>query len=213
RSLQRSGVIVEERCGAAGIRNAQHVMARHEPGKRRIESAEVKEAQRRSVDAIRAIIAARDTALLQVPVRDVVALVAKRHDAIEEAGNEIDPLLIDEEPALRLDDARILEPPLPPVEKRGELRIADDRDEAEVPRTGDEDAALTRVIGVVDRAREMRSERDERRSGRVELLEFAVNDDVRIEIDDAVVAAVEEMLDHPRLHSGVELEHRIAERE
>src|ERR1051325_5030965 len=107
-------------------------MSRHVIRRGRFESAEVKEAKRLSVDEKRVAVASRDAPLLKIPVRDVVAVVAERDDAIKQTRHEIDPFLIDEESVLRIDDAVVFEPPFPPFEKRIELRVARDGDEAEV---------------------------------------------------------------------------------
>jgi hypothetical protein len=152
--------------------------------------------------------------LPEVPVRDVVALVAKDGDVREETGGEVDPLLIDEEPARGVDHALKLEPLLPPGQEAGQGRPPRDGQEPEVVGACLKDRPFAGVFVPFDGAGQVRSQSQEGLGrGGVELGQPAVEENVGVEVDDPVEAALEEMLERPRLHGRVELEDGVAEAE
>ncbi len=117
-------------------------------------------------------------------------------------------------PALDLGHALELEARLPPVQEGVERRMPPHREEAEVVGAGLQDDALARMIVAFDRPGEVRRQQEERvRRDGLDLGERAEQLDVRIEVDDAVVAEREQVREHPRLHRGAQLEDGVAKGE
>ena len=102
--------------------------------------------------------------------------------------------------------------PPPPLQKIGKHRAARDREKAEVVGAGDENRPLARVVFTVDRSSEMGRQYDEVFS-LIELKKRGVENDIGIEINDAIVTLLEEMLEHPRFYGGVQFEDVVAEAE
>ena len=92
-----------------------------------LDAAEMEESEGLAIHAD--LVADLDAAAVEVPVRHVVArMVNDAHIGIE-AGDEIDPLLVDEQPLLHTHDAALEHPVLPPRQEpvdRPALREADE---------------------------------------------------------------------------------------
>src|SRR5439155_18514004 len=95
--------------------------------------AEVEEAQRFAVDLV-ALSGPGELAVREVPPRDVVGGVPD-DGRVEEARREIDPALVDEPAAFRLDDALARHTLHPPVEEALSLIALAEPDEAQVVHT------------------------------------------------------------------------------
>ena len=176
-----------------------------------VEAAEVKEAQRPAVDGP-AVVSALDLARGEVPVGDVVAGVAQDMKARHEARGEVHPALVDEEAALRRDDAVGGQPLAPPVQQLVGVRARRQADEAEVVGARDEDVGLA---GLQPVARHRRGEvrRDDEAmlvQQRLELAEAAVDLDVGVEVGERRRAAhVEQVAQQPGLDRRRQLEHVV----
>ena len=153
----------------------------------RVIATEVKEAKRASVDG-HVVAVAREGPRVQVPVGDVVTRVAQEMDARHHARHQVDPALVDEVAAVRVDDAVGAQALGPPVEELVRRCAVAERDEAQVVGPGDQDVGLAGLLAVAwHRGDVVRGEHHAVLPGelgdRVERLE---DPDVRIEVDDVV---------------------------
>ncbi len=156
----------------------------------------------------------RHLAVGEVPIGDVVTLVAQHVHAVAHPRNEIHPLLVDEQPVAHVHHAAAFEPRLPPLQEGVELRMPLQGEKAQVVRPCAQHVDLGGLALVVDRTGEMRGEHAECAGieRRFDLVHAPEHPDVRIEIDRAPVALLaEEPVEEPRLCGGVELQDRVAE--
>src|SRR5258708_6573837 len=180
----------------------------------RIESAEVEEPEWLTVD-VGGVAHGNDGALPEVPIRDVVPLMAENRDVRKEPGNQVHPFLVDKESSSRVDHALKLEFFPPPRQEAGQRRLSPDREEPEIVSACLHDRALARVLVAGNEAGQVRGQRHEwwPDSRIIKLDEWAVEEDVGVQVDDSIVPGREEVREHPRLHRGVQLQEGIAETE
>ncbi len=179
---------------------------------RRVEAAEVEEAERLPVDEVASPRPRLEPAHRQVPVGDVVGGVAEDVGPRPDSRHEIDPALVDETPFVGFDQAVVLEPLRPPGEQLvGDLAVAE-RDEAEVVGAGDQDVLFGGLAAVAGEGRgEVGGEDDTVLAGQAgDLLDRVGDPDVGIEIGDGLdPVAIQEVAQEPGLDRGRELGHVV----
>ena len=158
------------------------LIARDEDTVERIVTAEMEEAQRSLTGDQRPVSRSRERAFVHVPVRNVPSAVTD--DRVSEQRRDlVDPALVDEHAAGRVDPARPVKALVPELEKRP--RAGRHGDEAEVEHA----RVVNRAIGEVPPIQRERVENVRRQHdlvGRCDVLQLregAIEDDVRVEVD------------------------------
>ena len=173
-----------------------------------VEAAEVERPQRAVAGAVGAGPAAQ-RAVREVPIREVAAGV--RHDvARHEAGGEVEPALVGEQAARRVDRAVLGEPLRPPGQEALGVRVAPGGEEAGVEGAREQDLLLRRAAPVArQRAVEVAGEHEpvRPRSGQ-DAVERRVDARVGVEVEHGR-AALERVAQQPRLERAGELERAV----
>ena len=179
------------------------LMLAQAPRVARIKPTEVEEAQRFTINQITALSFTERTGR-QIPIGNVVARVAEADEIREQAGYQVDPSLIDEEPLFRIVYAITQQTLRPPVEQRLRLLSTSQTDKAKIECAGDQNVDLRwRAVVARNLSRQVRSQDETAvRERLLNLNHPAVDADVRIEICDATAAvvALKHVAQEPRLH-------------
>ena len=177
----------------------------------RIDAAEVKETQRRTINAPQPTIATQRS-LVQIPVSCVVACLTQNARTLGEARNKVHELLVHEDAAFGLAHAMVLESPGPPAQNALRLIASAHTEKAEVVDARTHDPHIVGKGCALGRLCQMGRENE--RSAFIQQpedgLERSEHLDVRVEIDNLFVTPCQQMAEHERLDRRVELQHVVA---
>ena len=181
----------------------------------RVQTTVVEEDQGLAVDEHLAGVAQADGALREVPVGDVVARVAQHGDALEHAGDQVHPALIDKDAFVHRNHAVVVQLALPPLQVAVGVGALPDGTKPEVVGAGAADVEFGGAAVVGDGVEQVGRE-DDVGALLQQLLHFAqglVEADVGVDVDDLLVPLPQQVLHGPGLDSGVEFKDGVLEQE
>ena len=181
----------------------------------RVQTTVVEEDQGLAVDEHLAGVAQADGALREVPVGDVVTRVAQHGDALEHAGNEVHPALIDKDAFVHRDHAVMVQLALPPLQVAVGVGALPDGTKPKVVGAGAADVEFGGAAVVGDGVEQVGRE-DDVGTLLQQLLHFTqglVEADVGVDVDDLLVPLPQQVLHGPGLDSGVEFKDGVLEQE
>ena len=181
----------------------------------RVQTTVVEEDQGLAVDEHLAGVAQADGALREVPVGDVVTRVAQHGDALEHAGNEVHPALIDKDAFVHRNHAVMVQFALPPFQVAVGVGALPDGTKPEVVGAGAADVEFGGAAVVGDGVEQVGRE-DDVGTLLQQLLHFTqglVEADVGVDVDDLLVPLPQQVLHGPGLDGGVEFKDGVLEQE
>ena len=219
---RRLVALIKRRLGVLGAQPPKHwVVPQAEPrlvpaedlGVRGIEAAEVKEAQRATVDPV-TIFSKCQRTTMRIPIRNVVLRLAHDGAVRHETGDEVEPPLVDEIPVHGVNAAVPNQAVTPPGDERPGFVTGRDRNVPQVVDAGDHYVDLARSLCVIgDRHRVVRGKRHAvLPGGLVEPIQRREHLDVWIEVGDDICAGIQLLTKQPGLDRGRELQHVVARR-
>jgi hypothetical protein len=180
----------------------------------RIESAEVEKSKRSAVHQ-KIASGLGHVPVWKVPISNVERGIAHDAEPGDERWSEIGPTLIHKDSTRQIDDAMVVQPRLPPFDKRQRLFGSRDAEKAQIVNAGPQNIQFRRVRSLVQRLGQVRSE-DHRMILQPgdQCFEVGAHQDVGVQIQDEVeIIVAEQMIDGVRLDGGTQLQQRVFEME